>query len=208
MLLEMCVWKSWPIPHSSSGKWCGWGQGSSSSGGRQALLYALSTFNTGVGIANPSLFCFPFQPHPFPFLARGPSLSPFAEIFSLTRLPSFSLHHLPTVAAKVLSSLQREQVIFYHWSSKFWFCQHTHNGCSGSAPVLGALQDFYRLPMWCQLHAWPGEDGSVWEWGCLCIARKVLAVVGKPLWRICQQILSTLSCSEQCNADPEYGEGL
>lgn len=94
----------------------------------------------------------------------------------------------------------------YFLYSRFGFCLHTHNGCSGSAPVLGALQNFYRLPMWCQLHGWPGEDGSVWEWG-LCIARKVLTVVGKPLWRICQQILSKISCSEQCNAQSRVWGG-
>lgn len=136
------------MPHSSV-KWCGGGQGPSSSGGRQALLCALSTFNTGVGIANPSHFCFPFQPHPFPFLAGGAGLNPFAEICCLARLPSFSFHHLPSVAAKLLSSLQREQIFFFFFFSlkpQIWVLP-AHNGCSGSAPVLGALQNFCRLPM-------------------------------------------------------------
>lgn len=161
------------MPHSSV-KWCGGGQGPSSSGGRQALLCALSTFNTGVGIANPSHFCFPFQPHPFPFLAGGAGLNPFAEICCLARLPSFSFHHLPSVAAKLLSSLQREQIFFFffHWSRRFGFCllimvalalllSWVHFRISAGSPCsassMGGLEKM-------------GQCGS--EVGCSCIARK------------------------------------
>lgn len=161
------------MPHSSV-KWCGGGQGPSSSGGRQALLCALSTFNTGAGIANPSHFCFPFQPHPFPFLAGGAGLSPFAEICSLARLLSFSFHHLPSVAAKLLSSLQREQVIFFFTEAAdlgfactlimvalalllSWVHFRISAGSPCSASSMGGLEK-------------TGQCGS--EVGCLCIARK------------------------------------
>lgn len=130
----------------SSVKWCGWGQGPSSSGGRQALLHALSTFSSGVGIANPSLFCFPFQTHPLPFLAGGASPSPFAEICSLARLP-FSPSSPAQSCCQTSVILAERTSYFFHGWSRFGSCLHTHNGCSGSAPVLGALQNFYRLPM-------------------------------------------------------------
>lgn len=113
-------------------------------------------------IANLSLFCFPFQTHPLPFLAGGVSPSPFAEICSLARLP-FSPSSPAQSCCQTSVILAERTSYFFHGWSRFGSCLHTHNGCSGSAPVLGALQNFYRLPMQCQLHGWPAEDGSVWE---------------------------------------------
>lgn len=177
-----------------------------------ALLHALSTFNSGVGIANPSLFCFPFQPHPFPFLAGGASLSPFAEICSLARLPFFSLHHLPSAAAKFLSSLQREQDIFFTEAADLGFA------CT---PIVVALA---LLLSWVHFRISPGspcgassmggleemgQSGS--EEGCLCIARKGPDRGGSaPVGKVSSASRSSVRSPAWSSAmrSPEHGDGI
>lgn len=111
-LLEMYKWKVWSVPCSLPMQRHGWGQGPLP---QEADSCAPSPLHPSHNSRNckpqSSLLSFPGSPFSLPCSRSEPQPLSRNLTCSLARLLSSSLHHLSDVTARLLSSLQGEQVI-------------------------------------------------------------------------------------------------